>query len=383
VGQRSSDQGRRCDGASRRQAARDAAMVRRRREVSASSEGVVIGSFVPRRLPILGVFMLAVLAVLTFVPAALAWDGNAEGEVQWALQWVGQSSWQGPNGWRSSYEQCEKFVENAWNTEYVETSALTGWNRAVNEGRAHRGDANAPRGALVYWNCYGSYGHVGISVGGGQHVDAGSSAIQLGANSHHTSYLGWATAPSSWPGRADPGAPPSSGSNDLVFIKTINTGTNTIELHAKSAASGYKTSIIATGTGFSTGDANNGWFSVANIDGDGRPDLVFIKTKNTGTKTVELHVKSAASGYRTSIIATGTGFSTADASNGFFSMANIDGDGRPDLVFIKTRNMGTNTVELHAKSAASGYRTSIIATGTGFSLGDAYNGGWFSMSLMP
>ena len=205
-------------------------MVSPTREVSTSSEGVVTASFVPRRLPILCVFMLAVLAVLTFVPAVLAWDGNAEGEVQWALQWVGQSSWQGPNGWRSSYEQCEKFVENAWNTEYIEISALTGWNRAVNEGRAHRGDASAPRGALVYWNCYGSYGHVGISVGGGQHVDAGLSTIQLGANSHHTSYLGWATAPSSWPGRADPilrGDSDYNGDGKADIAAFFNYGNNT------------------------------------------------------------------------------------------------------------------------------------------------------------
>ena len=88
---------------------------------------------------------------------------------------------------------------------------------------------------------------------------------------------------------------------------------------------------------------------MADYDGDGIPDLVFIKTANTGTGTVEVHIASGASNYQTRILETGTTF--APEADGVWLMADYEGDGIPDLVFIKTANTGTGTVEVHIASA--------------------------------
>jgi uncharacterized protein YraI len=90
---------------------------------------------------------------------------------------------------------CEKAVENAYGRNGIYASALADWNDAVNRGTAHRGDLNAPRGALVFWNISLPYGHVGISRGNGTFV-ATSVNGRIGAASlpYYGGYLGW-----SWP----------------------------------------------------------------------------------------------------------------------------------------------------------------------------------------
>ena len=48
--------------------------------------------------------------------------------------------------------------------------------------------------------------------------------------------------------------------SDLVFIKTKNTGTPDVQVFATSEASGFQKFVIDSSSGFSAGDANNGWF---------------------------------------------------------------------------------------------------------------------------
>src|SRR5262249_39833297 len=79
-------------------------------------------------------------------------------------------------------------------------------------------------------------------------------------------------------------------------------------------------------------------------------DLVFIKTSNTGTGTVEVHVASGTSNYQTRIFETGTTF--APESDGTWLMSDYDRDGIPDLVFIKTSNTATHKVEVHVATAS-------------------------------
>ena len=155
----------------------------------------------------------------------------------------------------------------------------------------------------------------------------------------------------------------TSVSDDVSFIKTRNTGSGTIEAFTATAASGYK-SGLATKTRFSPGDANNGtWGMLA--DGD----VYFIKTRNTGSGTIEAFTATAASGYKSGL-ATKTRFSPGDANNGTWGML-ADGD----VYFIKTRNTGSGTIEAFTATAASGYKSGL-ATKTRFSPGDANNGTW-------
>lgn len=67
---------------------------------------------------------------------------------------------------------------------------------------------------------------------------------------------------------------------------------------------------------------------MTDVDADGRPDLVFIKTKNTGSRmpdgtyAVEVHALSAARGFKGSAagFAQVSGFRKFDADNGWFQV---------------------------------------------------------------
>lgn len=156
---------------------------------------------------------------------------------------------------------------------------------------------------------------------------------------------------------------------DLAFIKTANAGTNSVEVHIASGVSNYLTRIIETGTDF--GEETDGTWSLFDFDRDGILDLVFIKTSNTGTNSVEVHVSSGASNYKTRIYDSGSDF--APETDGFWSLTHWQ-PGFPDLTFIKTSNTGTSTIEVHVSSRQSNYATRILDTGTGFA--EENNGFW-------
>ena len=68
------------------------------------------------------------------------------------------------------------------------------------------------------------------------------------------------------------------------------------------------------------------------------------------TSKVEVHVASGKSKYQTRILETGTTF--ASETDGTWLMADYDHDGIPDLVFVKTSNTGTGKVEVHVAKGA-------------------------------
>lgn len=155
---------------------------------------------------------------------------------------------------------------------------------------------------------------------------------------------------------------------DLALIKTSNTASGNVEVHIASGSSGYQTRTIETATIF--GDETDGSWSLLDFDGDGILDLVFIKTSNTGTRTVEVHVASGASKYQTHIFDGGSDF--APETDGVWSLAPYSNG--PDLCFIRTSNTGTNTVEVHVSSRQSKYQTRILDTGSDF--GEETDGFW-------
>ncbi|NIH85097.1 CHAP domain-containing protein [Amycolatopsis granulosa] len=117
-----------------------------------------------------------------------AGDGTVSGAIEWFQNRNGSSAYEG---------MCEKAVENAYGTTGVWSSANAHWEGASPK---HAGDHNPPRGAFVYWNIGGGYGHVGISDGAGGFWSTsvnnkiGHVTKAMGGYDYFGKYRGWTPA---------------------------------------------------------------------------------------------------------------------------------------------------------------------------------------------
>jgi hypothetical protein len=169
---------------------------------------------------------------------------------------------------------------------------------------------------------------------------------------------------------------PSSHVADLYFVKRRNTGTNSIEVHVLSGVSNYQQFSLHTGTALSEQEDANGDFLLAYAGAGGAPDLYYIKRRNTGSGRIEVHVLSAASNYQQFVAHIPTALLEADDPNGDFALAQSNGSGRSDLYFIKRRNTGSGQIEVHVLSAASNYQQFLLHAPTALLEADSPNGGF-------
>lgn len=113
----------------------------------------------------------------------------------WARTQLGLTEW----AWR-----CERFVEEAYGTRDRFDTA----RQATATLPLHRVPiAEAPAGSLVFFaadKANRGFGHVGLSLGHGKMISA-LSRVEVTDVTHspywRSLYLGWADAPSTWPGR--------------------------------------------------------------------------------------------------------------------------------------------------------------------------------------
>ncbi|TGO22050.1 hypothetical protein BPAE_0184g00020 [Botrytis paeoniae] len=157
---------------------------------------------------------------------------------------------------------------------------------------------------------------------------------------------------------------------DLIYIKTQDTPSGKVEVHIASGASMYKTRSLEVTTSFQNENKQDGQWNVYDYNGDGKPDLVFIKTENTGTGTTEVFVASGSSNYQERLISTGTVFPIEN--NRFWQLGPYSING--DLIYIKDANTVTGTIEVHIASRASGYQTKLLGVGSTFA--QEQNGFW-------
>jgi hypothetical protein len=171
----------------------------------------------------------------------------------------------------------------------------------------------------------------------------------------------WLLAQAKW------GGPP-----DLVYIKTQNTETKRVEIYIACGTSQYQRLVKEIATAFA--EENDGCWFLANFNGYDFVDLVYIKTRDTGSNTTEVHVASGASNYRDFTLHTGTTFNIEPEGHGVWSLGPCSKSQTPDLVYIKTKNTGTNSVEVHIAPGADNYQFCNLNVGT--PLPEADSGNW-------
>lgn len=155
---------------------------------------------------------------------------------------------------------------------------------------------------------------------------------------------------------------------DLYAIVKFATGTRSTEVHVLSAASGYRSYTLQTGTGLH--ETNDDWeFELAN-----NRDLFAIKKRATGSGKTEVHVLTAASNYQNFV----THAATAIAETGANVTFALDPASR-DLYAIAKNATGTRSTEVHVMPASANYASYSLQTGTAL----LETGDEFAFVLMP
>ena len=98
--------------------------------------------------------------------------------------------------------------------------------------------------------------------------------------------------------------------------------------------------------------------AVADVNGDGRPDIVAV---NSGSNTIQVLLGQAGGGF-----ANGGTYLVGGGSPAGVAVADVNGDGRPDLVTANYSSVGTGTAGVLLRLAGGGFAAvTTYSTGTG------------------
>ncbi|KAI9147258.1 hypothetical protein HJFPF1_13296 [Paramyrothecium foliicola] len=150
---------------------------------------------------------------------------------------------------------------------------------------------------------------------------------------------------------------------DLYFIKTRETGSGRIEVH-RASRSNYGNYDLHQATSLSQSNSDLGTWTIVG------KNLYFIKYRNTNGANVEVHKLTPGDGYQR-VTLLPTWFNIADGDNGTWEIGT-----NGDLYFIKTRNTGSGKIEVHIATAVSGYQN-VAHFASWVSEADGPNGSWW------
>lgn len=160
-----------------------------------------------------------------------------------------------------------------------------------------------------------------------------------------------------------PSSAPVGALPDLYAINYgIPTGSNKVEVHAVSGSSYYPSFIVhaATSLNLLAENTTRYGYTMADLDLDGKPDLVYFVT-NTATGYQEMHALGGSSNWQNYILH--VSLPLPAATNYKFAFGDVDGQPSPDLFSIHAEGAG---VVVHVMSGVSNYQNQPAASWVSF-----------------
>ncbi len=148
---------------------------------------------------------------------------------------------------------------------------------------------------------------------------------------------------------------------DLVVVQRSGTATGRTEIFILDGATGALTLqrlLLHTGTVLGHTDDRHA-FSVADWNGDGRLDLVVVQKSGTASGRTELRVVDGASSYQRYLVEAVTALGPTDDRHAY-SVADWNGDGRLDLVVVQKSGTASGRTELRVVDGASSYQRYLV-----------------------
>jgi hypothetical protein len=150
------------------------------------------------------------------------------------------------------------------------------------------------------------------------------------------------------------------GRKDLIVA---NAGSNSVSVLLNTTAAGATAPSFASEATFAV-SANPFRVAVADINGDGKPDLIVT---NGGADGVSVQLNTTATGSTTPSFALQQTFDTG-ATQDAVATADLNGDGRPDL--IVTHGTGVDSVSVLLNTTTPGTTAASFAAQQTFAVGD-------------
>lgn len=153
---------------------------------------------------------------------------------------------------------------------------------------------------------------------------------------------------------------------DLAAIKTRNTGSGFVEVHILSGVSNYKKFIAHLATSLPENNSQIDFY-FSDWDRDTLIDLVYLKKSETGSNRTEVHILSGQSLFKQFILQIATALPLLNLNNSHLKIADFDKDGLADLIYIIKNNSGSGKIEMHVLSGSSSFQSYIYNVATGLS----------------
>ncbi|GAA2905556.1 hypothetical protein Acy02nite_86880 [Actinoplanes cyaneus] len=151
----------------------------------------------------------------------------------------------------------------------------------------------------------------------------------------------------------------ADGKPDLVVVKAAGTVTGKTELRIMDGSRNFSSLLLNTATGLGPSDGTQ-TYTVTDWNADGKPDLVVVQRSGTASGHVEIRVVDGASYFQKLLVETSTALPPAD-EHVQFTVADWNGDGKPDLVAAQTSGTASKKVEVQVLDGASNFQQPLGA----------------------